>query len=256
MSNSLNLYKAIDDSIHLLLLEIHNNWAEIIQRKEFDYDIEKRNLDDLFYNKLSEIKDSQNKILETLNSLYFKNLEQFKFEWEQLKTRIEHSFEIIEENIDRYRPGGTHYDLHELNSLNSVLKIQLSNFEKNINEFIPCHSEKNIFESKETILKDFFPKDFEVSKIEMIKEEFQNEKGQKLACLIYILQEKKKLISIQYNSKTKGRKTFVKLINAKASMQAISKCFEPNKNTLINIDENTSDVYKSTLTSIDKLLEN
>lgn len=255
MRNSLNLYKALDESIQLLLIENHNKWAEIIQRNEYDYDIEKKKIEVLFYDKLSEISDIQNKILETLNSLYLKNLDQFKFEWEQLKTRMEHSFEIIEENINRYRPSGTHNKLHELISLNILLKIQLTKFESSIINFIPSNVEEKIIESKETKLEDFFPKDFDVSKIEMIREEFQNEKGQKLACLIYILQEEKKLISIQCNSKSIGRKSFVKLINLNASMQSINKCFDPSKNTLSIIGKIKTSVYLSTLKSIDKILE-
>jgi hypothetical protein len=94
---------------------------------------------------------------------------------------------------------------------------------------------KPIKEEKKSLeLKDFFNKDFDENKIQMIKESFKDLKvGKKMAHLIYILHTERKLIVYYANDKTKARTHFIKaLTESDKRTSGADYYFEKNNTTL------------------------
>ena len=101
------------------------------------------------------------------------------------------------------------------------------------NEALP--PQQNEKPKPELKLKDFFIKEVSNDTIEAIQTEFRELEGKDLAILIYLLHKEHKIIEILTNSKTKGRKSFVKCLTEtdNPSMQGVNKCFVANTDDLI-----------------------
>ena len=84
-------------------------------------------------------------------------------------------------------------------------------------------------------LNEFFIKEVSSDTIEAIQTEFRELEGKDLAILIYLLHKEHKIIEILTNSRTKGRKGFVKCLKEtdNPTMQKVNKCFTPNTDDLI-----------------------
>lgn len=84
-------------------------------------------------------------------------------------------------------------------------------------------------------LNEFFIKEVSSETIEAIQTEFKELDGKELAMLIYLLHKEHKIIEILTNSRTKGRKGFVKCLKEidNPTMQKVNKCFTPNTDDLI-----------------------
>lgn len=83
-------------------------------------------------------------------------------------------------------------------------------------------------------LKDFFKKDFDENKIQMIKQIFKDLiVGKKMAHLIYILHTERKLIVYYANDKTRARKHFIQALTESNKRTAgVDDFFEKNNTTL------------------------
>jgi hypothetical protein len=105
-------------------------------------------------------------------------------------------------------------------------------FDKCEHNLPPQQTEKPKPELK---LKDFFIKEVSSDTIEAIQTEFRELEGKDLAILIYLLHKEHKIIELLTNSKTKGRKSFVKCLTEtdNPSMQGVNKCFAANTDDLI-----------------------
>ncbi len=101
------------------------------------------------------------------------------------------------------------------------------------NEALP--PQQNEKPKPELKLKDFFIKEVSNDTIEAIRTEFRELEGKDLAILIYLLHKEHKIIEILTNSKTKGRKSFVKCLTEtdNPSMRGVNKCFVANTDDLI-----------------------
>ena len=115
---------------------------------------------------------------------------------------------------------------------NSFLNPSTIQQHTNIEPLPPQQTEKPKPELK---LKDFFIKEVSNDTIEAIQTEFRELEGKDLAILIYLLHKEHKIIEILTNSKTKGRKSFVKCLTEtdNPSMQGVNKCFVANTDDLI-----------------------
>ena len=115
---------------------------------------------------------------------------------------------------------------------NSFLNPSTIPPQTNIEPLPPQQTEKPKPELK---LKDFFIKEVSSDTIEAIQTEFRELEGKDLAILIYLLHKEHKIIEILTNSKTKGRKSFVKCLTEtdNPSMQGVNKCFAANTDDLI-----------------------
>jgi hypothetical protein len=110
---------------------------------------------------------------------------------------------------------------------NNILSKQISEIGK-----LPHQDEKHNPSLK---FKDFFIKEVSDDTITAIQTEFNELEGKDLAILIYLLHKENKIIEILTNSKTKGRKGFVKCLKEtdNPAMQKVNKCFIPNTDDLI-----------------------
>ncbi|NDP28671.1 MAG: hypothetical protein GZ087_14805 [Flavobacterium sp.] len=120
------------------------------------------------------------------------------------------------------------FDVEKLRSdqlrLLNYYKVFLTNKSNN-----PFKLNKKILE-----LKDFFDKDFDENKIQMIKERFKDlTVGKKMAHLIYILHTERKLIVYYANDKTRARKHFIQALTESNKRTAgVDEFFENNNTTL------------------------
>jgi len=155
---------------------------------------------------------------------YFKETEQNEFENFETKAIPVND---IDEMI-KLSQFGKFQKFTLTNSLFNTSTIQ----QLNIEPLLPQQAEKPKPELK---LKDFFIKEVSNDTIEAIQTEFRELEGKDLAILIYLLHKEHKIIEILTNSKTKGRKSFVKCLTETDNppMQGVNKCFVANTDDLI-----------------------
>jgi len=156
---------------------------------------------------------------------YFKDTEQNEFEVFETKAI---QVNDIGEAVKLFQSGKFQKFILPNNFLNpSTIQQQ-----PNIEPLPPQQTEKPKPELK---LKDFFIKEVSSDTIEAIQTEFRELEGKDLAILIYLLHKEHKIIEILTNSKTKGRKSFVKCLTEtdNPSMQGVNKCFVANTDDLI-----------------------
>ncbi len=155
---------------------------------------------------------------------YFKETEQNEFEnFETKPIPVNDIDEMI-----KLSQFGKFQKFTLTNSLFKTSTVQQLNIET-----LP--SQQNEKPKPELKLKDFFIKDVSNDTIEAIQAEFRELEGKDLAILIYLLHKEHKIIEILTNSKTKGRKSFVKCLTEtdNPSMQGVNKCFVANTDDLI-----------------------
>lgn len=115
----------------------------------------------------------------------------------------------------------------------SIVQAEIQgNLKTENNNLTPQQNEKPKPELK---LNDFFIKEVSSDTIAAIQTEFNELEGKDLAILIYLLHKEYKKIEILTNSRTKGRKGFVKCLKEtdNPKMQKVNKCFVPNTDDLI-----------------------
>ena len=95
--------------------------------------------------------------------------------------------------------------------------------------------QQTLKQKPELKLNEFFIKEVSSDAIEAIQTEFRELEGKDLAILIYLLHKEHQIIEILTNSRTKGRKGFVKCLKEtdNPTMQKVNKCFTPNTDDLI-----------------------
>lgn len=108
----------------------------------------------------------------------------------------------------------------------------------------------------ELTFNDFFNKVVSNKTITAIKKEFKELEGKELAILIYLLHKQYQIIEILTNSKTKGRKGFVKCLkdSENPAMQKINKCFLSPTDELIYDEKDL--LFKSIDNRLSKIIEN
>lgn len=155
---------------------------------------------------------------------YFKDTEQNEFEAFEIKAIPVNS---IAEAIQGFKKGQTKFTLPS-----SFLFNTSSNEQPQKQALPPQQTEKQKPELK---LNDFFIKEVSSDTIAAIQTEFNELEGKDLAILIYLLHKEYKKIEILTNSRTKGRKGFVKCLKEtdNPKMQKVNKCFVPNTDDLI-----------------------
>lgn len=156
---------------------------------------------------------------------YFKETEQNEFEAFETKAIPVNS---IVEAIQGFKKGQTKFTLSNNFLLNTSTIQQQPNIE-------PLPPQQNGKPKPELKLNEFFTKEVSSDTIEAIQTKFRELEGKDLAILIYLLHKEHKIIEILTNSRTKGRKGFVKCLKEidNPTMQKVNKCFTPNTDDLI-----------------------
>jgi len=89
-------------------------------------------------------------------------------------------------------------------------------------------------------LKDFLADEKYIDKLPQIAEKFKNSIGAEMAKAVFILQNEG-VFTYDYNSKTKGRKQLVEILNPNAKMNGVNKWFVPNTiETIFSQDDLTN----------------
>jgi hypothetical protein len=196
---------------------------------------------------LNQKKDLYVMLSEAENgTLLYKDLEGKTIEQKRQET-----IEYCEQELKDVRPDGigritftvhlsslTNGRINYNMSYDEVLKIKLSI----LNAFQKAQPKKQALPPQqiekpkpELKLKDFFIKEVSSDTIAAIQTKFKKLEGKDLAILIYLLHKEYTIIEILTNSRTKGRKGFVKCLKEidNPTMQKVNKCFEPNTDNLI-----------------------
>lgn len=141
----------------------------------------------------------------------------------------------FKKSIDKYHLSSIFFaDLDDL--LEDTIKFFTGkDIKKKVQKPIPLPPQQSEKPKPELKLNDFFIKEVSSDTIAAIQTEFNELEGKDLAILIYLLHKEYKKIEILTNSRTKGRKGFVKCLKEtdNPKMQKVNKCFVPNTDDLI-----------------------
>lgn len=189
-----------------------------------------------------------------------------------IEEKRQETIEYCEQELKEVRPdgiGSLSFTIH-LHSLTNgriaynmpynellVIKIAiLKAFKKTQPNIEPLPPQPIVKPKPELKLNEFFIKEVSSDTIEAIQTEFRELEGKDLAILIYLLHKEHKIIEILTNSRTKGRKGFVKCLKEidNPTMQKVNKCFTPNTDDLIYSKDDL--VFQSLNKRLTKIIKN
>jgi hypothetical protein len=229
-------FKGIETDIHQLKENFSkDNLPEIFKHKQ-QY-IEYRTKTHKTFLSLEHFINELDEVTKSLFD-YFKETDYNEFEAFETKAIQTNNFSVVSKALrdmedvfilmgDNEKEKNRILEKRFFENKNNILSKQISEIGK-----LPQQDEKHNPSLK---FKDFFIKEVSDDTITAIQTEFNKLEGKDLAILIYLLHKEYKIVEILTNSKTKGRKGFVKCLKEtdNPAMQKVNKCFIPNTDNLI-----------------------
>lgn len=211
------------------------------------------------FNRYSQ--NSRNKLLKNISLESYNNKKVYSFLKKYFISKLDNLFSKLHLNFEfetlsiittKYFDSSVALAMNK-NSLKDKEQIKLmSNSGSTEDETKPKENEKLIKKQ----FKDFFYSDTKLEIIKSIQNNYKDEKGKKMAYLIYLLDKEFKIIKYTLDDKNCSRKHFVEsLVNKEITMSGINKVFEThstdlrnskyyNDNAFINLKRELTDIIK------------